>query len=48
MELLNKALAIDIDKYPECRLENVLMQKRAHWLLEKSDDLFLPEIPLDE
>jgi len=45
-ELLNKVLAIDVNAYPANRLENLLMQKRARWLLSRIDDLFLP--PLDD
>jgi|LSQX01.3.fsa_nt_gb predicted anti-sigma-YlaC factor YlaD len=46
--LLGSALAIDVDLYPEARLENLLMQKRARWLLEQVDELFLPELPPEE
>jgi predicted anti-sigma-YlaC factor YlaD len=46
--LLGSALAIDVDLYPEARLENLLMQKRARWLLAQADDLFLPELPPEE
>lgn len=40
--LLNQALAIDIDEHPEARLVNLLMKKRAEWLLTQIDELFLP------
>jgi hypothetical protein len=40
-ELLNRALAIDPDAHPEFRLVNLVMQRRARWLLAKKDDLFL-------
>lgn len=43
--LLNKALAIDVDARPEWRLVNLIMQRRARWLLSRTDDLFLPELP---
>ena len=43
IDLLNKALAIDVDKYPENRLTNIIMQKRAKWLLDNIDDFFLGE-----
>lgn len=40
---LAEALAIDADRYPERRLENLVMQRRARWLQGRIDDLFLPE-----
>ncbi|MBI1353951.1 MAG: hypothetical protein GC160_06360 [Acidobacteria bacterium] len=40
-ELLGKALAVDIDKYPDDRLANMLAQRRAQWLLDRIEDLFL-------
>ena len=43
--LLNTALAIDADSYPDQRLENLIMQSRARWLQSRIDDLFLPEAP---
>ncbi len=39
-EYLNRALEIDIDTIPEKRLANLLAQDRAHWLLNRVDDLF--------
>ena len=39
--LLNQALAIDADAIPEWRLVNLVMQRRAAWLLSRIDDLFL-------
>ena len=39
--LLNQALAISIDEYPEFQLVNLLMKKRAEWLLSQMDELFL-------
>lgn len=39
--LLEQALAINPDALPECRLENLIMQKRARWLLSRLDELFL-------
>lgn len=41
--LLNKALAISPDANPDSRLLNVLMQRRAKWLLSRKSDLFLIE-----
>jgi predicted anti-sigma-YlaC factor YlaD len=40
-ELLNRALAINPDAQPETRLVNLVMQRRARWLLSRKDDLFL-------
>lgn len=41
-ELLEQALAIDADDKREWRLANLVMQKRARWLLARRDELFLP------
>lgn len=38
--LLERALAIDPDRKPESRLENLVMQRRARWLLARTDQLF--------
>jgi predicted anti-sigma-YlaC factor YlaD len=40
-DALQKALAIDPDAAPELRLSNLLYQKRARWLLGRTDELFL-------
>jgi predicted anti-sigma-YlaC factor YlaD len=40
-QLLQQALAIDADARPEWRLVNLVMQRRAAWLLERTEDLFL-------
>lgn len=40
-ELLERALAIDADAHPESRLVNLIMQRRARWLLSRQEDLFL-------
>lgn len=40
-ELLARALAINPDDQPETRLVNLIMQRRARWLLSKKEDLFL-------
>lgn len=40
-ELLEKALAVDVDARPEWRLLNIVMQRRATWLLGRTGDLFL-------
>ena len=39
--LLELALVIDVDSKPEWRLANLVMQRRARWLLVHTDDLFL-------
>ena len=43
--MLNRALAIDVDAKPEWRLENLIMQQRARWLLARTNDLFLGAEP---
>ncbi len=45
--LLGEALAIDPDAHPEFRLMNLIMQRRARWLLSQREDLFLipPDAP---
>lgn len=43
--LLNQALAINVDVKPEWRLVNLIMQRRARWLLAHADDLILPALP---
>ena len=40
-DLLGKALAIDVDARPDDRLANLVAQRRARWLLERIEDLFL-------
>ena len=40
-DVLNAALAIDADAYPESRLVNLVMQRRARWLLGRQEELFL-------
>jgi predicted anti-sigma-YlaC factor YlaD len=39
--LLNKALAVNPDARPEWRLTNLVMQRRARWLLASEDELFV-------
>jgi len=39
--LLDRALAIDVNAKPEFRLANLVMQRRARWLLTRADELFL-------
>jgi predicted anti-sigma-YlaC factor YlaD len=40
-ELLNKALEIDVNKAPAQRLANIIGQRRAKWLLSRTDELFV-------
>lgn len=39
--LLHRALAIDVNARPELRLVNLIMQRRARWLLSRTDELIL-------
>jgi hypothetical protein len=39
--LLTRALAIDPDANPENRLQNLILQRRARWLLSRKAELFL-------
>ena len=39
--LLNRALAVDVNAKPEYRLVNLVMQRRARWLLSRVDQLFV-------
>jgi predicted anti-sigma-YlaC factor YlaD len=43
--LLKQALAINPDAKPEWRLANLVMQRRAKWLLSRTDQLFLRTTP---
>jgi tetratricopeptide (TPR) repeat protein len=40
-EMLNKVLDIDVDQNKKTRLVNLIMQKRAKWLLSRVDTLFV-------
>jgi predicted anti-sigma-YlaC factor YlaD len=40
-KLLQQAIAIDPDNTPEMRLANLIAQRRARWLLGRTDELFL-------
>lgn len=40
-ELLEKALAVDVDARPDWRLQNLVSQRRARWLLARADELFV-------
>jgi predicted anti-sigma-YlaC factor YlaD len=42
--LLQRAVALDADARPEFRLVNLVMQRRARWLLGRIDELFLPTL----
>lgn len=39
--LMNQALAVELDAFPDDRLLNALAQRRARWLLSRLDQLFL-------
>lgn len=39
--LLEQALAIEVDKHPERRLENTILQEKARWMLDHIEDKFL-------
>jgi predicted anti-sigma-YlaC factor YlaD len=39
--LLERALAVDVERQPRLRLENALAQQYARYLLDRVDDLFL-------
>jgi hypothetical protein len=41
--LLNRALAVNPNADPDTRLLNLVMQRRAHWLLSRKAELFLIE-----
>jgi predicted anti-sigma-YlaC factor YlaD len=41
--LLNRALATNPDAHPDTRLQNLIMQRRARWLLSRKTELFLIE-----
>ncbi len=41
--LMQQILGFDADRYPEYRLVNTIAKKRAAWLQQKKDDLFLGE-----
>lgn len=43
--LLRRALAVDADARPEFRLVNLVMQRRARWLLTRAGDLFTDATP---
>jgi predicted anti-sigma-YlaC factor YlaD len=42
--LLERALAVDVNAAPASRVENVVFQRRAEWLLGRVDELFLPPL----
>ena len=44
--LLEKAMAVDLDAAPEQRLANLIAQRKARFLLDNADELFLE--PLED
>lgn len=47
-KLLEAALAVDPDATPRHRLANLVMQRRARWLMKRMDDLFVPDKPISD
>jgi predicted anti-sigma-YlaC factor YlaD len=43
--LLEKALAVNADSVPRDRLANLISQRRARWLLDRTDELILDDSP---
>jgi len=41
--MLERALAVDIEASPNMRLSNQIALRRAHWLLDRTDKLFLDD-----
>jgi len=41
VDLMNRALSIDVDMFPDLRLVNTVAQQRADWLLGNLDEMFL-------
>ncbi len=48
MELMERALAVDADAYPDARLVNVLSQRKAAWYLANIEEFFLLDWPEEE
>ena len=46
--LLDQALAINPDAVPESRLQNLVAQRRARWLLGRVDDLIIGGAKTDD
>jgi predicted anti-sigma-YlaC factor YlaD len=42
---LEKVLALDVNADPSSRVENLVLQRRARWLMGRVDELFLPPLP---
>lgn len=45
VELLNKALAVDVSEKTDTRLANIIAQRKARWLLDHREDKILSETP---
>ena len=43
IDLLHKALAVDVNIRPENRLANIIAQRKAQWLLDHREDRFLSD-----
>lgn len=46
--LLKRAAAVDVNAQPRWRLANLVMQRRARWLLARADDFILPPAPAEQ
>jgi predicted anti-sigma-YlaC factor YlaD len=46
-DLLETALSIEPDSEPSLRLLNIIVQERARWLLDRTEDLFF-DYPSDD
>jgi len=46
--LLKRAAAIDANARPQWRLANLVMQRRARWLLGRVEELILPPLPEEQ
>lgn len=46
--MLDKALAVDLDVFETERVANIIQQRRARFLLDQIDDLFLEDLPSED
>ena len=40
-QLMERALAVDLEAVPDIRLQNTIAQRRARWLMARTGELFL-------
>lgn len=45
VDQLEKVLALEVNADPSSRVENLVLQRRARWLMGRVDELFLPPLP---